>query len=91
MDLLASDPNIFIKGFDFLAKKLFGVNDYESDYDNLGCLDILNVTAEGDFHWNTPELMTFSYIVLTSNLMLSINSSISALSDSEIEDCVGMM
>jgi predicted ATP-dependent Lon-type protease len=38
------------------------VNDYESDYDNLGCLDILNVTAEGDFHWDTPELMTFSYI-----------------------------
>ena len=40
MDLLSSDPNIFIKGFDFLAKKLLGVNDYEADYDNLGCLDI---------------------------------------------------
>lgn len=58
MDLWASHPNAFIKDFDFLAKKLFGVDDYEVDYDNLGCLDILNVTAEGDFYWGNPELMT---------------------------------
>jgi len=58
MELWSNYPHSFIKDFDFLSKKLFGMSDYEVDYNNLGCLDILNVTAEGDFYWGNPELMT---------------------------------
>lgn len=58
MELWGKYPGTYIRDFDQLSRRLFGAVGFNSDYNNLGCLDILNVTAEGDFFWGNPELMS---------------------------------
>ena len=58
IELWGKYPSAYIRDFDQLTRRLFGDRKFESDYTNLGCLDILNVTAEGDFFWGNPELLS---------------------------------
>lgn len=58
IELWGKYPNAFIRDFDQLTRRLFGDRRFESDNTNLGCLDILNVTANGDFFWGNPELLS---------------------------------
>ena len=58
IELWGKYPSAFIRDIDQLTRRLFGDRKFESNYTNLGCLDILNVTAEGDFFWGNPELLS---------------------------------
>lgn len=58
IELWGKYQGTYIRDFDQLSRRLFGTVGFRSDYNNLGCLDILNVTAEGDFFWGNPELLS---------------------------------
>ncbi len=64
MELWGEYPSTYIRDFDQLSRRLFGDVGFNSDYNNLGCLDILNVTAEGEFFWGNPELMSATEVEL---------------------------
>lgn len=74
MDLWGEYPTSHIKDFDALARKLFGSQKSDVDYTSLGCLDILNIMADGDFYWGNPELMSATKGVLR-NIRQNLNSS----------------
>jgi uncharacterized protein len=57
MQLWGEYPDSYIKDFDTLSKRLFGNSSGEFEYDNLGCLDIINIIDNGDYYWGNPELM----------------------------------
>jgi uncharacterized protein len=58
IELWGKHQGTYIRDFDQLSRRLFGAVGFKSDYNNLGCLDILNITAEGDFFWGNPELLS---------------------------------
>ena len=58
MDLWGQFPDEYIRDFDQLARRMFGTHKIENDLNNQGCLDIVNVTAQGEFFWGNPELMS---------------------------------
>ena len=58
LDLWAQYPESYIRVFDTTARRVFGGVRPKPDFNNLGCLDILNVTDDGSFFWGNPELMT---------------------------------
>ena len=58
IELWGKYPNAFIRDFNQLSRRLFGDRRFESNFTNLGCLDILNVTSDGDFFWGNPELLS---------------------------------
>lgn len=58
LDLWGNHPSAYLRDFDQLARRLFGENKESDDRNNQGCLDIINVTAESDFFWGNPELMS---------------------------------
>jgi uncharacterized protein len=58
LDLWAEHPHSYIRDFEQTTRRIFGGAQPRPDSDNLGCLDILNVSANGDFYWGNPELMT---------------------------------
>jgi len=58
IELWGKHHGTYIRDFDQLSRRLFGAVGFQSNYNNLGCLDILNVTAEGDFYWGNPELLS---------------------------------
>jgi len=60
LDLWAEHPDSYIRDFEQISRRIFGGAQPHPDADNLGCLDILNVSAGGDFFWGNPELMTAS-------------------------------
>ena len=58
LDLWAKYPESYVRVFDQTARRAFGGILPRFDFNNLGCLDILNVIDNGDFFWGNPELMT---------------------------------
>jgi uncharacterized protein len=58
LDLWAEHPDSYIRDFEQTSRRVFGGARPHPDSDNLGCLDILNVSANGDFYWGNPELMS---------------------------------
>jgi uncharacterized protein len=58
LDLWAQYPESYIRVFDQTARRVFGGVQPKSDYNNLGCLDILNILDDGSFFWGNPELIT---------------------------------
>ena len=60
IELWGMHPEQYIRDFDQLARRLFGGGSTRADVDfnNHGCLDILNVMADGDFFWGNPELLS---------------------------------
>ncbi len=65
LDLWAAHPDSYIRDFEQISRRIFGGAQPRPDADNLGCLDILNVSANGDFYWGNPELMTATLGPLT--------------------------
>lgn len=58
LDLWAAYPDSYIRDFEQTTRRVFGGARPAPNPDNLGCLDILNVSANGDFYWGNPELMS---------------------------------
>ncbi|MBI1319259.1 MAG: radical SAM protein [Candidatus Hydrogenedens sp.] len=58
LDLWAEYPDSYIRDFDQATRRVFGGSRPAVNDDNLGCLDILNVSADGSFYWGNPELMS---------------------------------
>lgn len=57
MELWAEHPESYVRDFEQTSRRIFGGAQPRPDADNLGCLDILNICANGDFYWGNPELM----------------------------------
>lgn len=66
LDLWAEYPDSYIRDFEQTSRRVFGGSQPRPDSDNLGCLDILNVSADGSFYWGNPELMSAVYGPLQS-------------------------
>jgi len=66
LDLWAEHPDSYIRDFEQVSRRIFGGAQPRPDADNLGCLDILNVSANGDFYWGNPELMSATQGALTN-------------------------
>jgi uncharacterized protein len=60
IELWGKYPEDYIRDFDQLTRRLFGAPNANIDFDNHGCLDIINVVPNGDFFWGNPELMSAS-------------------------------
>lgn len=58
LDLWATHPETYIRVFDQTTRRIFGGAQPHQDFNNLGCLDILNVSHDGGFFWGNPELMS---------------------------------
>ncbi len=58
MDLWADHPESYVRDFEQTSRRIFGGSLPQPDSNNLGCLDILNVSVNGDFFWGNPELMS---------------------------------
>lgn len=58
LDLWGQYPDSYVRTFDQTARRVFGGTQPKPDPDNLGCLDILNVSYDGTFFWGNPELMS---------------------------------
>ena len=58
LDLWGQYPDSYVRIFDQTASRVFGGVRPKPDPDNLGCLDILNVSHDGTFFWGNPELMS---------------------------------
>lgn len=58
IELWAAHPNSYVRDFEQTTRRLFGGSHPRADPNNLGCLDILNVSADGSFYWGNPELMS---------------------------------
>jgi len=58
LDLWGQNPDAYLRTFDQTARRVFGGAQPKPDPDNLGCLDILNVSHDGSFFWGNPELMS---------------------------------
>jgi uncharacterized protein len=61
LDLWAEYPESYVRVFDQTARRVFGGAQPKSDPNNLGCLDILNVSDDGSFFWGNPELMSATF------------------------------
>lgn len=73
MDLWGFSESSYIRDFDQTARRMFGDFDESEDFDNLGCLDILNLSADGTAFWGNPELMSAAYSSL-NNLRFPIST-----------------
>lgn len=73
LDLWAEYPDSYIRDFEQTTRRVFGGSRPGQNNDNLGCLDILNVSADGDFYWGNPELMSASLGTL-SNVRFNLNT-----------------
>jgi len=58
LELWSKYPESYVRDFDQTSRRVFGGAHPLLDPNNLGCLDILNVSADGGFYWGNPELMS---------------------------------
>ncbi len=65
IELWGTNQHSYIRDFDQLSRRLFGRQSAKYDPNNLGCLDILNVCADGGFFWGNPELLSASQEALS--------------------------
>jgi uncharacterized protein len=57
LELWGQHENSYIRDFDQVARRLFG-EEQDYGFENLGCLDIINVLPSGDYYWGNPELIS---------------------------------
>lgn len=66
LELWGQYPECYIRDFDYISEKLFDTNRDVFDYINQACLNIISITADGDFFFGNPELLPATNVDLAN-------------------------